>query len=94
MSDTTTTPTTANKLVAEALGTFLLVFGSIGAALFAADFGTGSNGSSLGIGFIVTSLAAATLLFAIEVKNRKHLADVMRRVRRTGVVSGVYRYPL
>ena len=39
-------------------------------------------------------LAAATLLFAIEVKNRKHLADVIRRVRRTGVVSGVYRYPL
>ena len=30
----------------------------------------------------------------MEVKNRKHLADVMRRVRRTGVVSGVYRYPL
>jgi guanosine-3',5'-bis(diphosphate) 3'-pyrophosphohydrolase len=37
---------------------------------------------------------AATLLFTIEVKNRKHLADVMRRVRRTGVVSGVYRHPL
>jgi len=30
----------------------------------------------------------------MEVKNRKHLADVIRRVRRTGVVSGVYRYPL
>jgi guanosine-3',5'-bis(diphosphate) 3'-pyrophosphohydrolase len=37
---------------------------------------------------------AATLLFTIEVKNRKHLADVMRRVRRTGVVNGVYRHPL
>ena len=37
--------------------------------------------------------SAATLLFAIEVKNRKHLADVIRRVRRTGVVSGAYRYP-
>jgi GTP diphosphokinase / guanosine-3',5'-bis(diphosphate) 3'-diphosphatase len=28
------------------------------------------------------------------VRNRKHLAEVIRRVRRTGVVSGVYRYPL
>jgi aquaporin Z len=64
MSDTTTTPTTANKLVAEALGTFLLVFGSIGAALFAADFGTGSNGSSLGIGFIGVSLAFGLTLLA------------------------------
>ena len=63
MSDTTT-PTTAKKLVAEALGTFLLVFGSIGAALFAADFGTGSNGSSLGIGFIGVSLAFGLTLLA------------------------------
>jgi guanosine-3',5'-bis(diphosphate) 3'-pyrophosphohydrolase len=39
-------------------------------------------------------MAAATLLFTIEVKNRKHLAEVIRRVRRTGVVSGAYRYPL
>ncbi|HEX7342465.1 MAG TPA: bifunctional (p)ppGpp synthetase/guanosine-3',5'-bis(diphosphate) 3'-pyrophosphohydrolase [Rhodanobacteraceae bacterium] len=39
-------------------------------------------------------LVAATLVFAIEVKNRKHLADVMRRIRRTGVVGGVYRHPL
>jgi guanosine-3',5'-bis(diphosphate) 3'-pyrophosphohydrolase len=37
---------------------------------------------------------AATLLFTLEVKDRKHLADVMRRVRRTGVVNGVYRYPV
>ncbi|WP_214465792.1 aquaporin Z [Microbacterium flavescens] len=67
MPDTTTTlstPSTANKLVAEALGTFLLVFGSIGAALFASDFGTGSNGSSLGIGFIGVSLAFGLTLLA------------------------------
>ena len=37
---------------------------------------------------------AATLIFTIEVKHRKHLADVMRRVRNTKVVNGVYRYPL
>jgi len=35
----------------------------------------------------------ATLLFTIEVRNRKHLADVMRRVRRASVVHGVYRHP-
>ena len=37
MSEPNTPPSTANKLVAEALGTFLLVFGSIGTALFAGD---------------------------------------------------------
>ncbi|MFC6326500.1 aquaporin [Microbacterium koreense] len=37
MSEPHTPPSTANKLVAEALGTFLLVFGSIGTALFAGD---------------------------------------------------------
>lgn len=39
-------------------------------------------------------LVAATLLFTIEVHNRKHLADVMRRVRRAAVVNGVYRHPV
>jgi guanosine-3',5'-bis(diphosphate) 3'-pyrophosphohydrolase len=36
----------------------------------------------------------STLLFTIEVGNRRHLADVMRRVRRAAVVHGVYRYPV
>ncbi len=35
----------------------------------------------------------STLMFTIEVRNRKHLADVMRRVRNANVVHGVYRYP-
>ena len=35
MSENSEGPSTATKLVAEALGTFLLVFGSIGTALFA-----------------------------------------------------------
>ena len=39
-------------------------------------------------------IATATLLFALEVRSRTHLADVMRRVRRAGVVSGVYRHPV
>ena len=50
-------PATSIKLLAEAAGTFLLVFGGIGAALFAADFGAGPNGSSLGIGFVGVAFA-------------------------------------
>ena len=57
MSDTTIEPTTANRLVAEALGTFLLVFGGVGAALFAANFPAGSEGNPLGIGFVGVALA-------------------------------------
>ena len=45
MAETTSTPGTATKLIAEALGTFLLVFGSIGTALFAANFGASENGT-------------------------------------------------
>ncbi len=36
----------------------------------------------------------ATMLFTIEVRGRKHLADVMRRVRRLAVVTAVRRYPV
>ena len=44
--------------------------------------------------YIERDLTAATLLFTIEVKNRKHLADVMRRVRRAGRgPRGVPAYP-
>ncbi|HWG67737.1 MAG TPA: bifunctional (p)ppGpp synthetase/guanosine-3',5'-bis(diphosphate) 3'-pyrophosphohydrolase [Rhodanobacteraceae bacterium] len=44
--------------------------------------------------YIERGIQAATLIFTIEVKSRKHLADVMRRIRNTKVVNGVYRYPL
>lgn len=44
-------------LAAEVIGTFWLVLGGCGAAVLAADFGTGSNGSSLGIGFLGVALA-------------------------------------
>lgn len=57
MSDTTVQPSTATKLVAEALGTLLLVFGGVGSALFAANFPAGSDGNPLGIGFVGVSLA-------------------------------------
>jgi guanosine-3',5'-bis(diphosphate) 3'-pyrophosphohydrolase len=39
-------------------------------------------------------LMTATMLFTIEVQNRKHLADVMRRVRRLQVVTAVRRHPV
>ena len=42
----------------------------------------------------ITLGVAAILLFTIEVKNRKHLADVMRRVRRLAVVTAVRRHPV
>lgn len=44
-------------LVAELIGTFWLVLGGCGAAILAADFGTGPNGTSLGLGFVGVSLA-------------------------------------
>ena len=64
------------------------VLATVAAAIAEAD----SNIAN--VEYIERDLTAATLLFMIEVKNRKHLADVMRRVRRAGVVNGVYRYPV
>ena len=57
-------PSTGVILLAEAAGTFLLVFGSIGTALFAADFGTGDNGTSLGVGFVGVALAFGLTIVA------------------------------
>ncbi|KGI76847.1 RelA/SpoT family protein [Oleiagrimonas soli] len=53
-----------------------------------------ANSNIENVEYIERDLSAATLLFMIEVKNRKHLADVMRGVRRAGVVNGVYRHPV
>ncbi len=47
----------SKALGAEFLGTFWLVLGGCGAAVLAADFGVGGNGSSLGLGFVGVSLA-------------------------------------
>jgi len=47
----------AKALAAEVFGTFWLVLGGCGAAILAADFGTGGNGTSLGLGFVGVSLA-------------------------------------
>lgn len=64
------------------------VLATVAAAIAAAE----SNIEN--VEYIERDTSAATLLFAIEVRSRTHLAEVMRRVRRTGVVSGVYRHPL
>ncbi|MEP6898282.1 MAG: bifunctional (p)ppGpp synthetase/guanosine-3',5'-bis(diphosphate) 3'-pyrophosphohydrolase [Rhodanobacter sp.] len=64
------------------------VLATVAAAIAAAD----SNIEN--VEYVERDSAAATLLFTMEVKSRKHLADVIRRVRRTGVVSGAHRYPL
>lgn len=64
MSDTTAPPSTANKLIAEALGTFLLVFGSLGTALFAANFPGDDAGNPLGVGFVGVALAFGLTLMA------------------------------
>ncbi len=46
------------------------------------------------IEYVGREVLSATLLITIEVSNRKHLADVMRKLRRLKVVRGVYRYPV
>lgn len=50
-------PSTFATLAAEFFGTFLLVLGGVGSALWAANFGASDNGTSLGIGFVGVSLA-------------------------------------
>ena len=48
-------PSTAQKLTAELIGTFILVFGVVGTAIFAAGFAGGEGG--LNVGFLGVALA-------------------------------------
>lgn len=54
MSDTTPAPTAVPKLVAEALGTFLLVFGGVGTALVAGEY-VGILGVALAFGLTLVA---------------------------------------
>lgn len=51
------TPSLVHRLGAEALGTFWLVLGGCGSAIFAAQFLDGDTDTGLGIGFVGVSLA-------------------------------------
>ena len=53
-----------------------------------------SNSNIENVEYQDRGVMSAIIVFTIEVRNRKHLADVMRRVRRLGVVHGVYRHPV
>lgn len=64
------------------------VLATIASAIAAAD----SNIEN--VEYVERDAAAATLLFTMEVGSRRHLAEVIRRIRRTGVVSGAHRYPI
>jgi aquaporin Z len=61
---TTTTPSRGATLVAEAFGTFLLVLGVVGTALFAAGFGEGTESADKGVGFLGVSLAVGLAVVA------------------------------
>ncbi|MBN8727783.1 MAG: bifunctional (p)ppGpp synthetase/guanosine-3',5'-bis(diphosphate) 3'-pyrophosphohydrolase [Xanthomonadales bacterium] len=62
------------------------------AQVAAAVADTGSNIEN--VEYKERDLSTASLLFTIEVRDRRHLAHVMRGVRRLQVVTGVKRYPV
>jgi guanosine-3',5'-bis(diphosphate) 3'-pyrophosphohydrolase len=64
------------------------VLATIAAAIAAAD----SNIEN--VEYQDRDLNTSTLMFTIEVRDLKHLDEVMNRVRRASVVHGVYRYPV
>ncbi|WP_308493291.1 aquaporin [Microbacterium terrisoli] len=50
-------PPLVTRVVAEAIGTLVLVFGGVGTALFAADAAVGPAGSPMGVGYLGVALA-------------------------------------
>lgn len=62
LEPTTVAPATSARIAAEVFGTFLLVFGTIGTALFAASFGF-ENGTPFGVGFLGVSIAIGLTVF-------------------------------
>lgn len=64
------------------------VLARVAAAIAAAD----SNIEN--IEYAERDSASATMLFTLELSDGQHLVEVMRRIRRTGMVNGVYRHPV
>ena len=56
MTETQAAPAASSRLIAEAIGTFLLVFGGVGTAIFAATF-PGDPGAPVNVGFLGVALA-------------------------------------
>lgn len=63
-ADTGAAPSVAATLIAEFFGTFLLVLGVVSTAVFAANFPSSDNGTSLGVGFVGVSLAVGLTVVA------------------------------
>lgn len=64
MSEPATARPASSALVAEAIGTFVLVLGVIGTALFAAGYGEGTDAANKGVGFLGVALAVGLTVVA------------------------------
>ncbi|MRH28892.1 aquaporin Z [Microbacterium sp. SYP-A9085] len=68
MSTTTTAPTLVTRMIAEAIGTLVLVFAGIGTALYAVDAAVGTLGTPMGVGHLGIALAVGlTVLVGVYV---------------------------
>ena len=68
------------ELAAEFIGTLGLVLGGCGAAVLAADFGTGPNGSSLGLGYLRSKGNAASRNIRLKFLTRDFHTSANSRV--------------
>ncbi|MET0853621.1 MAG: aquaporin Z [Microterricola sp.] len=64
MTGTPSAPSTGARLAAEAVGTFVLVFGVIGTALFAAGFNAGEGGLNVGFQGVALALGLTVVVGA------------------------------
>ena len=73
-------PTMFHRLAAEMIGTFWLVFGGCGSAVFAAKFLSG--GVSVGIGFLGVALAFGLTVLPVSMRSARSPAGIsIRRSR-------------
>lgn len=64
MTATSSAPSTGSRLAAEAVGTFVLVFGVIGTAIFAAGFNAGEGGLNVGFQGVALALGLTVVVGA------------------------------